>query len=123
MTIRWNADSLPGEITLRIPTEVVTASMQGVIERKPVPETVTQESVFELFGLRSKTYLRFARAGRFPNNKIGSLRVALYEDVRAFLTCRPDVSKPTQEPALYVSGIDHLAAIRTMTQSTKTRKG
>jgi hypothetical protein len=116
MTIRWNADPSPDDLMLRIPAAVLAASVQGIIARKPAPQTVTQQNVFEVFGLRSKTYLRLARAGKFPNNKIGSLRIALYEDVRAFLTCRPDMN---ENPTLHVANLNHRTALETMAQSTK----
>jgi hypothetical protein len=53
-----------------------------------LPELVTQDSVFELFGITPRAYLGFARAGRFPCTKRGRIRIAHYEDVKNYLTTR-----------------------------------
>ena len=124
MTIRWITDSSGDEITLRIPAGLLESlgSLKGTGDRRLVPDTVTQDNVFQLFGLRPKAYLRFARASKFPNNKLGRLRIALYEDVKAFLTCRPDLSGLGEESAANVTTIDHLTTIKRMAQSARRRR-
>ncbi len=87
MNPRMVEAALRGEMVMvQIPREVVASCV--TVPR--LPETVTQDSVFSVFGIKPKSYLAFARAGEFPNQKRGRLRVALYSDVRAFLTRQVD---------------------------------
>ncbi len=71
------------KVMLEVPREF--AESLGAQFGRRLPELVTQDSVFDLFGIRPRAYLAMARTKSFPVRKRGRLRVALYDDVRRFL--------------------------------------
>ena len=70
-------------VMLEVPREF--AESLGAQYGRRLPEFVTQDSVFDLFGIRKRTYLAMVRDKKFPSRKRGQLRIALYDDVRKFL--------------------------------------
>ncbi len=102
----------PGdEITFTISRDVL-ASIIPAPRTPSVPVTITQDNCLEVFGVKPETFLAFARANRFPNEKRGRLRVANYDDVKAFLTRRPDLAKTKAD----IDAIDHEAVIAAAVQ-------
>ena len=72
-----------GTVMLEVPREF--AESLGAQFGRRLPEFVTQDSVFDLFGIRKRAYLAMVRGNKFPIRKRGQLRIALYDDVRKFL--------------------------------------
>jgi hypothetical protein len=68
----------------------------------PYPVTVTQRNCFELFGLSRADYLKLVAAGAFPVRAVKQLRIASFDDVKAYLTRgaepRPRARRREKEP-------------------------
>lgn len=88
----------------------------------PPPATVTQRNCFEHFGISKSDYLRMVADGAFPVRPDGQLRIAAYDDVKAYLTtgaattrrrARGQKEAPSKpDPNDLTPGFDATAALR-----------
>jgi hypothetical protein len=91
---------------------VVVIIPPSILPAAGPPATVTEYNCMQVFGLPPKHFRRFARTGKFPTTRQGHLRVALYEDVKRFLTERRACDKlrstrpaPSDEEILRAAGL------------------
>lgn len=68
------------------PRRVIEDVVVPAVIVAPYPLTVSQRNCLECFGLTRADYLRLVGRGAFSVKTEGKLRIALFEDVKAYLT-------------------------------------